>query len=54
MTHEQLQVLSEWVDARIDERIEDRLGNDSLYESVRQRDLYTELKRAFGIEEEDT
>ena len=54
MTLEQLQALTEWVDARIAEKIEAAFNRDGLHEYIRQSDLYKELKEAFGIEERDT
>ena len=51
MTHEQLQALTEWVDARIEEKIEEAFQREGFWETQRQMDKYEELKEAFGIEE---
>jgi len=50
MTHEQLQALTEWIDARIDEKIEAAMGRTGWEETVRQRDLYKELKEALEMD----
>lgn len=48
LTDQQLKLLLDYVDALIDEKIEDAFGRDSLYESVKTRELRQQLERKLG------
>lgn len=51
MREELLEKLFEYIDARIDDKIESAFGRDRLYESIRVADLKTELKElAFNLQ----
>jgi hypothetical protein len=50
MTEEQLRTLMDWIDAKIDVKIEDALHRDSLTESIVESHCRDALHRAFGID----
>ncbi len=43
MTKEQVEALLAYVDARIEEKIRDALGRDTLHETIRSREFLREL-----------
>jgi hypothetical protein len=49
MTEEQLSALLEYIDARIDEKIREASGRDSLSEGIHADILRGDLKAALGI-----
>lgn len=51
MTIEQLEALTEYIDAAIDDRIESAFGRDGLVESIAKSDRLKDLKKSFGLEE---
>ena len=49
MTEAFLKALMAWIDARIDEKIQDAFGRDSLHESIREGKCRNELEREFEL-----
>jgi len=45
---EQLEKLMDWIDARIDYKIENAFGRDSTHEYIRENDIKQELLALFG------
>lgn len=50
LSEEQVQALMSYIDARIDEKISDALGRDSLHETTKRRDLEDEMRRTLKAE----
>lgn len=46
MTEEQLDKLLAYIDARLDEKIEEAFGRDSLYETIAKSEALDELRKS--------
>ncbi len=53
MNAEQFSALLYYIDCRIDEKVNGRLGNDTLYESSASYKAEEELYKSFGIEQKE-
>jgi hypothetical protein len=49
VSEEQFAKLLEWIDAKIDVKVEEAFRRDALHESIREYQLRLELRKAFGL-----
>lgn len=52
MNNDQWRALENYIEAMIDEKIEDAFGRDGLDESIRAGELRGEARKAFGLQED--
>ena len=50
MSEQQFKALMAYIDARIDEKIMDAFGRDSLYEAIKTSDYLKELREALLLD----
>ena len=49
MTKDQMKLLMEWIEVKIDEKIEDAFGRSSGMEWSKQEDIKREIEEEFGF-----